>query len=345
MERKQMRLNSIRYGFVAALLVSMATTSVAQAADAPAPTDDSKVIVLRIGTVAPESSSWGKVFNAWKKAVAAKTNGMVDLKIDYDSKQGDEVAMVGKIRSGQLQGAAITGNGLSTISKQVLMLQLPGLFPSWAALDVARERIRPRLDQEFDKAGFKVLGWGDIGEAKLMTKGFKVMKPADLQHKKTFVLQGDAVAPMLFQLIGDTTPKPLTVFEVLPALQSNSINVINVPALVAEQLQWAPKLDMINTDTSGFAIGALVFSATKFKQLPANIQKILEETGAASGVALTKRIREEDAAAFSRLSKRMTVYSPTDADKALWTAIFEKTRKSLVGSTFNADLYNAMMAK
>ena len=49
---------------------------------------------------------------------------------------GDENLMVQKIRSGQLDGAAVTVFGLAqTGVTDILVFQLPGLFTNWAKLD------------------------------------------------------------------------------------------------------------------------------------------------------------------------------------------------------------------
>src|SRR5215831_8588517 len=127
--------------------------------------------VLKVGTLAPKESPWGQVFSVWQKGVKERTNGAVELQFFWNGQQGDEVAMVGKMRTGQLDGAAITATGLAQIYKNVLVLQMPGLFPTWEKLDKARNAMRPKFDAEFEAAGFRILGWGDVGIAHLMTKG------------------------------------------------------------------------------------------------------------------------------------------------------------------------------
>src|SRR5579859_929892 len=222
---------------------------------------------LKIGTLAPPQSPWGQVFRVWGKAVSERTNGGVTLQFFWNSTQGDEGVMVGKMRTGQLDGAALTAVGLSQIYKQVLVLQLPGLFRDWAKLDRAREAMRAGFETEFEKEGFRIGGWGDVGMAHLMTKGFEVRLPADLKHKNCFFLPGDPVAPMLYSVVGDITPKQVSVPEILTGLTNNTINVVTAPALAAEQLQWSSRLDHINTQPTGAAIGALVFAAARIKSL------------------------------------------------------------------------------
>ena len=316
---------------LAAVTLVLGVLSVPSAAEAA---------TLKVGTLAPAESPWGQVFKIWQKGVKERTNGALELQFFWNGQQGDEVAMVGKMRTGQLDGAAITATGLAQIYKHVMVLQMPGLFPTWEKLDVARNAMRAKFDPEFESAGFRIIGWGDVGIAHMMTKGFQVKRPADLKHKNTFFLAGDVIEPMVYSIIGDVTPVQLTVPEVLPALTSNKISVVNAPALAAEQLQWASRLDNINTAPSGIGIGALIFSSAKLKELPADAQTALIETGKVAGDALTIRIRKEDGAAYGRLKARMTAYEPNESEQAEWKELFHKTRQRLKGAHFKPEVFD-----
>src|SRR5689334_12639217 len=121
--------------------------------------------VIKIGTLAPKSSPWGQVFTVWETAVKTKSNGALELQFFYNGQQGDEGAMVGKMKAGQLDGAAVTAVGLSKIYKPILALQMPGLFTSWAKLDNARDVMKGEFEKGANDAGFSILGWGDVGAA------------------------------------------------------------------------------------------------------------------------------------------------------------------------------------
>src|SRR6478672_8992349 len=90
---------------------------------------------IKLGTLAPKDSAWGKVFGAWSKAVEEESGGAVKLTWFFNGSKGDEVAMVGKMRSKELDAAAITATGLALIWPHIGALQLPGLFPTWEKLD------------------------------------------------------------------------------------------------------------------------------------------------------------------------------------------------------------------
>jgi TRAP-type transport system periplasmic protein len=293
---------------------------------------------LKIGTLAPGASPWGQVFKVWAEAVSKKSDGKVELQFFYNGQQGDEGAMVGKMKAGQLDGAAITAVGLSKIYKPVCSLQIPGLFSTWPKLDAARDAMKADFEKGISDAGFTLSGWGDVGAAHLMTKGLDVKVPDDLKGQKPYMWRDDIVQPVLYQLIGGVTPVPLNVPEVLPNLNTGAVNIVTAPALAAEQLQWASKLDHIQGDTSAMAIGALVFSTKRLDAMPGDLKAIVMDTGKVAANALTTRIRNEDAAAFGRLKGKMTVISLSADDQAKWDALFKQVRQRLGQGTFSPDL-------
>jgi len=330
------------------LIVGLATALTAlapAAASAQAKTES-----IKIGSLAPGESPWGQVFKVWQKAVRERTklpDGQktadgkpyaLDITFFWNGQQGDEAAMVGKMKSGQLDGAAITGVGLAQIHRPILVLQMPGLFQSWAKLDRARDALKGEFEKAVGEAGFALVGWGDVGLAHTMTKGFPIYSPSDMKGKKPYVWRDDPITPAVFQVIGGVTPVPLGVPEVLPQLNSGTVNVVTAPALAAEQLQWASRLDHVNSHVVGVGIGALVLTSKKLDSLPGDQKAILLETGAVAGKALTARIRNEDAQAMNRLKAKMTSYESNQAQRDEWAQVFKEVRSRLAKGTFPAEL-------
>jgi TRAP-type C4-dicarboxylate transport system substrate-binding protein len=284
------------------------------------------------------------VFKVWADAVKQKSGGNLELQFFYNGQQGDEGAMVGKMKAGQLDGAAVTAVGLGKIYKPILALQIPGLFNNWSKLDAARDAMKGDFEKGAKDAGFSILGWGDVGKVHLMAKGFAVKVPDDLKGKKPYIWRDDDTQPPFYQIIGGITPIPLNIPEVLPNLNTGAINVVVGPALAAEQLQWSSKLDNITADVSALAIGALVLSSKRAEALPEDLRNILYETGKIAANALTKRIRAEDDAAFERMKGKMTVTTLDAGDRAKWEAIFSQVRDKLKQGTFPPALVDKLVA-
>ncbi len=286
----------------------------------------------KFATLAPSDSSWGKVFKAWSKAVEEESNGALKLTWYFNGTQGDEIGMVGKMRSKQIDGGAFTATGLAQVYPHIIALQMPGLFPTWAKLDAVREKTRARFDKAFNDQGFVILGTGDVGIAHIMSRGGAIRTPDDLKKFHPFYISGDSIGQKFLEIVGVPSPKALGVPAILPALASRAegaVDCINAPAIAAEQLQWAPHVDNVNTLPSGIGIGALIMNKESYDSLPADAKAVLERTGKNAGKALTERIRGLDEAAFNRMKANKTVVDPNDAEKAAWAAAFKKTRDAL----------------
>ena len=81
--------------------------------------------IIRIGTLAPKASPWGQIFTVWADAVSKRSNGQLELQFFYNGQQGDEGAMVNKLKNSQLDGLAVTAVGLGKLYKPILALHMP----------------------------------------------------------------------------------------------------------------------------------------------------------------------------------------------------------------------------
>lgn len=299
---------------------------------------------IKLGTLAPKDSAWGKVFGAWSKAVDEESSGAIKLTWFFNGSKGDEVAMVGKMRSKELDGAAITATGLAQIWPHISALQMPGLFPTWEKLDAARDKVSPKFEKEFGQQGFVMLGRGDVGMAHLMSRGREIRTPDDLKKAHPFYISGDPIGQKFLETVGVPSPKALSVPAILPAVSARtegSIDVLNTTSLAAEQLGWAPHMTHINNQVSGIGIGALVMYKETFDGLPADAKAVLERTGKNTGKLLTDRIRKIDADAFNRLKGNKTVVELNDTEKAAWNEVFKKVRNALKAEgKIRADVFD-----
>jgi len=323
---------------LAASFMVMGTAGVAHADDKDKGKDDKgggasgPKTTLKLATLAPPRSPWGKVFKVLAKAVDKKTDGKVEIQWLWNGTAGPERAVVGKIKSGQITGAAITAVGLADIHKPILALQMPGAFQSWDGLDKAREKLAPDFEKAMTEAGFHLSGYGDVGVARTMSKGFVVKTPADLRGKHPAMIREDIIAPKVYEVIGGVQGVPDSVMGFLPKLNSGAIDVMTTPSLAAEQLQWASRLDHMNTQAVSYGMGAMVMSQKELDKLSADQKEIVKEAGKQANQALRKIIRGEDDAAFERLKKKMTVHNATDAEKAEWKKIWGEACKRLKSS-------------
>ena len=305
---------------------------------------------IRFGTLAPKSSIWGKVFQIWQDAVAEQSQGSVKVTFYWNGAQGDEKTMVKEKMLGgsQLDGVACTAVGLSQIWQPILALQSPGLFRTWGKLDAAREGMTSEIPAGFAAKGVGQLGGGDVGVAHLMSKGFEVRGPETLHGHSPYFWSDDPIAPHFYTALKgvvtekksdfSVTQKGKQVPEVLHGLRTNDIDVINVPALAAQQLQWAKEITHVVVQPSGIGIGALVIKQSTLDKLSEDEKKLVLSTGGVAGADLSARVRKADASAFDKMKKEKTATELTDEEKAAWEKVFDKARAKLKEGTFDAAL-------
>ncbi|MFT3711089.1 MAG: TRAP transporter substrate-binding protein DctP [Archangium sp.] len=292
---------------------------------------------FHIGTAVPRESPWGVVLRAWARAVKDKSKGEVELEFFWNGTQGDEAAQMAKLKTGQLDGAVVTAVGLGVIDPNVNILQLPGLFSNWEQLDKARDAMAPTFEKKFRDANLELVGWGDVGLDRLMSKGYAAQKPEDLKGKRAWVWREDPVLPTLFQQAGSVSV-PTSLPEVIPELSTGNVTVLSVSAIAAEQLQWASRLDHVTQFIVAPNIGGLVISKAKLDALSKENRQLMIDTGHNAGKALTERIRNEDAKAFERLSAKMTLVKASDEELKAWKKFFADVRARLAKGTFDAKL-------
>ncbi len=299
---------------------------------------------LRIGTIAPRGSTWGKALAAWERVVAEKTHDEISLTVYYNAVQGDEQTMVSKMRTGELDGATLSAIGLSLVYRDVMVLQLPGVTNSWSLVDLVRNAVKDPIEAGFRAAGFDLVGWGDIGLVYQMSKGVAIRRPADLRGRRPVVWRNEPMAPLLFSLVGQVVPIPLDPMEILPALRAGTIDVVAAPALAAEQLQWTPYLDHINDQIVVGAVGGTLIRSSRLEAIPADTRDMLTELERRVESVESQRIRQLDGEARDRLMQRMTVVHSSDDDKVEWYRIFLKAVKQMRHGLFSSSLIDDVLA-
>ncbi len=269
--------------------------------------------VVKLATVAPAGSTWHEylqeIDHEWQQASAGK----VKLKI-YAGTLGDEADIMRRIRIGQLDAAAVTTAGLSTVDDATKALHIPLAFASYEELDFVQARIAGALEGALRAKGIVVLNWGDAGWVHFFTKS-PVRHPDDLRKEKLFVwAAGDsATTEQLWKRLG-FNPVPLSVIDIIPALQTGMITAYQAPPLAALANQWFPFTPSMTGMRWAPLTGATVIAVRAWEKIPSELRPRLAEIAKAAGVRLRDKVRQLEQDAIDAMVKRGLQVAPITVD-------------------------------
>ncbi len=294
---------------------------------------------IKCATIAPAGSAWDKIFTAMNEELKQKTNGAVAFKIYAGGVQGDESAVVQKIRSGQLACGGLTGFGLGKIAPSVRVLEVPFLFKNSGEIDSRTSTVTPKLEAALKTGNppVELLGWAEAGFVYIMSNK-PIAKLDDLKGVKMWQWEGDPVAEAMYKAMG-VTPVQLSIADVLTSLQTGMIEGVYAPPMGAVALQWASKVKYITDLPIVNSIGALVVAKSEFEKLTPDQQKALKEVGQKYCRQIVEQTRRDNESAMASLEKLgLKKVEVSEADKQAMMAISKQVGQSLVGKLYSADL-------
>ncbi len=325
-----------------ALVLALAVAAAASPGAGPKHAEAEPATELRIATLAPNGSSWMKVFNAWNRSVQQQTNNTLKLRFYAGGSQGDERDFVRKMRAGQVDGASITTLGLSQLVRPVLVLTVPGIFTEYAALDKVRIALSDRFEAMFEQEGYKILAWGDVGKTRLFSTE-RIERPSDIKKLRPWAWKDDVIFTEFLKVVG-ANPVRLGMPEVYPGLQTRMIDTVPASALAAMAMQWHTRLKYVSARNSGIIVGATVIRQEKLDALSEEHRKVLLDTGRQVEAALKKSIREDDANAYETMLKRGMLAVDTKEHEAEWNEVSREVRERLTGRVYPRSLLEAVTA-
>ncbi len=293
--------------------------------------------VLKLGTLAPEGTSWMRAGHEWADALAARSGGRLRVRLFAGGVMGDEREMVHRVRTGQLAGAAITTVGLSVIQSDLLVLEQPMFFRGYAELDHVRARLDDELRRRFVERGFVLLAWADVGEVHIFSKA-PLRTRADLDRARVWSWVDDPVSRSLIQEL-HVRGVPLGAPDVLAAFERGLVDVCYGSPLAVLAFQWHSHVRYMTSRSVSLGVGALLLAKRDFDALPPDLQQILVEESKRLEARLVPLVREDDARALAALKRGglqvVAVPAPLVEE---FQAASERTRDHLDGSEYGHEL-------
>lgn len=333
-----MAKTGIRIGFVAVAtavaLGLLCATGMAHAAGEPAK-------LFKIATIAPEGSTWMKLMHELDTRIREETGGQVGFRFYPGGQQGSDLDAMRKIRSGQIQGAGLTGVGLGEIEPSLRIMELPFLFRSEEEIALAHQTLDPVFEERLSRRGFHLIGWAEVGFVYLFSQQ-PVRSIADLRAQKTWLWEGDPLAEALLEELG-VSPVPLNISDVLTSLQTGIVDAVYATPYACLSLQWFPRLSCMVDLPLTNSLGAVVVSDAAWQRLTPEQQAIVTRICQdifARLIDATHQQNEEATAAIT--TRNITKITPDAAAIASFQAVGHRVWERLVGRLYDRELLDKL---
>ncbi len=292
---------------------------------------------IKCATVAPDGSTWMDVLEKANKDLYRKSRGRVKFKFYAGGIQGEEKAVLEKMRYDQLQAGGFTGSGLGEIVPETRILEVPLLYRNYEEYDHVLAQLSPEFNTKFEAAGYVVLGWAEGGFANFMSQE-EISTVADLRKAKVWVRAGDPLFELSLKTMGNQ-PVPLALQDVLTSLQTGHVSTVYISPLAAIALQWYPHL-RFRADVPIMNItAAMLLKKDTYEKLSEKDRAALKETVNENLGELVRRTRADNEESKKILEEKgvKTIPFPA-AEQAELDRVAEEISQDLVGKLYDQAL-------
>jgi TRAP-type C4-dicarboxylate transport system substrate-binding protein len=267
---------------------------------------------LRFAAVTPDGTPWARVLRGFSYDVSSGTNDELQIKWIWGGIAGDELAVVDRIRRGQLDGSASSA-GCERLAPSMRVTRLIGLLQNRDELKMILGKMRPRIDAEMAQQGFVELGFVANGMSILMTRQ-PVSSMDDLRKTRVWVWNEDDVMLRALETLG----VPVVSAGLNEAAQLYSDGKVDgfvtIP-LGALAFQWSAQARYFTELPIGFLPGCLIASQRRIDGLSVEQKAVVRSAGARVALRFDDAGATQDAqllgGLFDRQGMKRVTVSPT----------------------------------
>jgi TRAP-type C4-dicarboxylate transport system substrate-binding protein len=296
-------------------------------------------VTIKLGTLAPQSSSWHQLLKELAERFATESQGAVKLKIYAGGTQGEESDMVRKMGVGQLQGALLSNLGLHDLAPEPIIFSTPGMLDP-ALVATLLPQVAGRMERALEAKGYVVLQWVQVGTVYVFcTRPYRT--PEEAADGKFFAWAGDPGTTEAFRAIG-LKPVVLSATDIIPSLQTGMITcVTQAPAYVLATRLFEKANAMVDFPWS-YLISATVVRRDVWEKVdPALRPRLLASARELGGRLNLEVKRLNDDALAAMQTQGLTVVK---VDAAAWQRGAERSWPVVRGKVVPAPFFDDFTA-
>ncbi len=288
---------------LALLLAFPLVTSAARADEEP--------ITLRMAAIAPDGTGWARELKAMARDVDGATHGAVRVKWYLGGIAGDEPTAVSRVRRGQLDGVA-GALFCGSLSPTLAVTRVAGLVQSREEAATLVNHLRPRVNEDFKRAGFVGLAFGNFGSEVLLLRD-RAESLTELRKRPIWIWDADAVLRRQLALMGmHMVPAPIDQLSAM--YDGGQIDGMFVIPTAALAFQWTTRAKYFIDLRSTMLAACVVLSQKSYDQLDFAQQQALLAAAAKLGVRFEDLGRREDAMLLGGMLEQQGVHKLAASD-------------------------------
>ena len=283
--------------------------------------------IMEIGTTAPSGSPWAAQLKRYKKTVEERTGGRLKVKLRLG--RGNERSMTRRVQMGSMQAVAGSIGGMSSIVREVNVIESPYLFADYDAADKALDNkaVTEQFRKLLDKRGLVFGLWGENGYRSYFSK-HRIRKPSDLKGIR-FRSQESFAHVETYEAFG-ASPVPIDVGNTLMSVQTGVVDGFDNTPLFAMAGSWYQGLKEgerhLFLSRHIYQPAALVYSKKWFETLPKDVQQAVTDVDQDLVAWGRNQVRVMVPVLLKNLARYgYEVYEPTDEELAPFKAIQRNT--------------------
>lgn len=276
------------------------------------------VYVLKLATLAPEGVGWAalikKIVNPGAKKV---TNGQVELDWYYGGAMGDDQDILAKMRNGQLQGGAFSGQGMVMACPEMTLIELPFLFENYDEVEYIYSKLRPRLSKWFEKRGYHLILLAEQDFDQIYSTKREIRTPDDFKNSRFLTWYGPLEERTLKSM--GASPLPIRIPEVASSIRTGVCDTFIAPALWAVGTQMYTVMKYINPTRIRYSPAAGIVTIPTWNLLPKDIQIALDNFTMEIEKDFRQKVRASNTKSVDAMIKYgMKEVKMTPADIDVW---------------------------
>jgi TRAP-type transport system periplasmic protein len=294
-------------------------------------------VVIKLGTLAPNGSTWHTLLKEMGQKWEQASGGKVKLRIYPGGVLGNEGDMVKKMRIGQLQAAALTTIGLHDIAPEAQAVDMPMMIDSWPVYDYVMDRMAPKLERVIEAKGYVVLGWSEVGFVRFFsTKKFSSLP--ELQGAKMFCWEGDPASAEAWRA-GGFHPVVMSSTDIVPGLQTGLIDTVALAPLYAYSSRMFERAKYMLDVPWALLTGGTVVRKDEWDKVPAELRPKLIEISREYNKKVAMEVRRMDGEALENMTKQgLVVVKPIDP--AAFAKAAQKAESVVRGKVVPAETFD-----